>query len=145
MGYTEEAAIRTVMARQTMDQVFEPRPLGERRLYLRRARADARLPAWSIQGDVQRLLLDAYRRIDEGEKARKQQLELNSEVCYACPLADGCSAGIRHKYLKRDVCLWREMGAVLDDHYDKVRDARSLYRSKDEDARSVLDASLDSE
>jgi hypothetical protein len=37
------------------------------------------------------------------------------------------------------------MGAVLDESYDKVRDARSLYRSKDEDARSILDASLDVE
>ncbi len=99
----------------------------------------------AIQGDVQQLLLDAYRRIDEGEQARKQQFELQSEVCYACPLGDDCSPHIRQKYLKQDVCLWREMGAVLDESYDKVRDARQLYRSKEDDARSVLDASLDVE
>ena len=43
------------------------------------------------------------------------------------------------------MCLWREMGAVLDESYDRVRDARQLYRSKDEDARTILDASLDVE
>ena len=52
---------------------------------------------------------------------------------------------MRQRYLKNDVCLWREMGAVLDESYDKVRDARQLYRSKDEDAKSILDASLDAE
>ena len=67
---------------------------------------------------------------------------VDNEVCYACPLTGECSDKIRARYLKRDVCLWREMGAVLDESYDKVRDARTLYRSKDEDARSILDASL---
>lgn len=144
MGYADETAIRAVMERQTMDQVFELAH-WENGIFL--YDEPEQMPHFqvAIQGNVQQLLLDAYRRIDEGEKARKQQLELNSEVCYACPLAADCSPGIRHKYLKKDVCLWREMGAVLDESYDRVRDARSLYRSKDEDARSILDASLDSE
>lgn len=144
MGYTDETAIRAVMERQTMDQVFELAH-WENGIFL--YDEPEQMPHFqvAIQGNIQQLLLDAYRRIDEGEKARKQQLELNSEVCYACPLATDCSPGIRHKYLKKDVCLWREMGAVLDESYDRVRDARSLYRSRDEDARSILDASLDSE
>jgi hypothetical protein len=144
MGYTDEQAIRAVMERQTMDQVFELAH-WENGVFI--YEEPEQMPHFqvAIQGNVQRLLLEAYRRIDEGEKARKQQLELDSEVCYACPLSEDCSPGIQRKYLKKDVCLWREMGAVLDDHYDKVRDARSLYRSKDEDAASVLDASLDVE
>ena len=144
MGYTEEQSIREVMERQTMDQVFELAH-WESGLFL--YDEPEQMPHFqvAIQGNVQELLLDAYRRIDEGEKARKQQLELDSEVCYACPLATGCSPRIQQKYLKNDVCLWREMGAVLDESYDKVRDARTLYRSKDEDARSILDASLDVE
>jgi hypothetical protein len=43
------------------------------------------------------------------------------------------------------MCLWREMGAVLDEGYDKLRDSSQLYRSREEDARATLDASLDSE
>jgi hypothetical protein len=141
MGFTNEATVRSVMERQTMDQVFE---LAHWRNGLFLYDEPEQMPHFqvAIQGNVQELLLDAYRRIDEGEKARKRQLELDSEVCYACPLAEDCSPNIQRKYLKKDVCLWREMGAVLDESYDKVRDARTLYRSKDEDARSVLDASL---
>jgi hypothetical protein len=37
------------------------------------------------------------------------------------------------------------MGAVLDEGYDRLRDSRQLYRSRDDDARSSLDASLDSD
>ena len=97
----------------------------------------------TIQGNVQQLLLDAYRRIDEGEHARKTVNVVDNEVCYACPLEDECTPAIKAKHLKQDVCLWREMGAVLDDEYDKLRDARQLYRSKEDDAGAVLDASLD--
>ncbi len=144
MGFTDEAAIRAVMERQTMDQVFE---LAHWKNGVFLYDEPEQMPHFqvAIQGNVQQFLLDAYRRIDEGEKARKKQLELSSEVCYKCPLTDDCSPGIQHKYLKKDVCLWREMGAVLDESYDRVRDARSLYRSKDEDAKSILDASLDTE
>jgi hypothetical protein len=66
-------------------------------------------------------------------------------VCYACPLEDECTPAIKAKHLKKDVCLWREMGAVLDDEYDKLRDSRQLYRSKEDDAGAVLDASLNAE
>ena len=66
-------------------------------------------------------------------------------MCYLCPLTRECDARIRERYLKTDVCLWRELGAVLDDRYDKLRDARQLYRSKELDAKEVLDASLDSQ
>jgi hypothetical protein len=144
LGYTAEAAIRAVMERQTMDQVFELAHWESGMFFYDEPEQMPHFQV-AIQGNVQELLLDAYRRIDEGEKARKQQLDVGSEVCYACPLAKGCSPRIQQKYLKNDVCLWREMGAVLDESYDKVRDARSLYRSKDEDAASCLDASLDAE
>lgn len=144
MGYTDETTIREVMARQTMDQVFE---LAHWQNGVFIYDEPDQMPHFqvAIQGNVQELLLDAYRRIDEGEKARKKALELTSEVCYACPLAEDCTEHIREKYLKTDVCLWREMGAVLDESYDRVRDARQLYRSRDEDASSILDASLDAE
>jgi hypothetical protein len=99
----------------------------------------------AIEGDVQGLLLDAYRRIDEGELARKSAHVVDNEVCYRCPLGTECGPTIRTKYLKTDICLWREMGAVLDEGYDRLRDSRQLYRSRDEDAKVRLDASLDSE
>ena len=130
------------MGRQTLDQVFE---LAHWQNGVFIYDEPERMPHFqvAIQGDVQELLLDAYRRIDEGEHSRKTDNAVENEVCYACPVDDECTPAIRDKHLKTDVCLWREMGAVLNDDYDKLRDARQLYRSREDDAGVVLDASLD--
>jgi len=143
-GFTSEARVREVMGRQTLDQVFE---LAHWQNGVFIYDEPDQMPHFqvAIQGDVQELLLDAYRRIDEGEHSRKNVNTVENEVCYACPLDDECTPAIRAKHLKKDVCLWREMGAVLDDEYDRLRDARQLYRSRDDDEGAVLDASLDSE
>jgi hypothetical protein len=143
-GYTTREEIRRIMERQTLDQVFE---LAHWTTGVFLYEEPEQMPRFqvAIEGDVQGLLLDAYRRIDEGELARKTRNVVENEVCFACPVDDECNAEIRSKYLKKDVCLWREMGAVLDEGYDRLRDSRSLYRSRDEDAKKSLDASLDSE
>ena len=143
-GFTSEARIREVMNRQTLDQVFE---LAHWQNGLFIYDEPEQMPRFqvAIQGNVQKLLLDAYRRIDEGEVSRKAVTVVDNEVCYACPLAADCTDDIRGKHLKQDMCLWREMGAVLDDEYDKLRDSRQLYRSKEDDAGAVLDASLNAE
>ena len=143
-GFTSEARVREVMNKQTLDQVFE---LAHWQNGLFIYDEPEQMPRFqiAIQGDVQKLLLDAYRRIDEGELSRKTVTVVDNEVCYACPIAEDCTDDIKAKHLKKDVCLWREMGAVLDEGYDKLRDSRQLYRSREEDAGAVLDASLDSE
>jgi len=143
-GFTSEAKIREVMGRQTLDQVFELAHWQNGVFVYDEPELMPRFQI-AIQGNVQQLLLDAYRRIDEGEHSRKTVNVVENEVCYACPLDDECTPAIKEKHLKKDVCLWREMGAVLDDNYDKLRDARQLYRSREDDAGAVLDASLDSE
>jgi len=143
-GYTTRDEIRQIMGRQTLDQVFE---LAHWQNGMFLYDEPEQMPRFqvAIEGDVQGLLMDAYRRIDEGEQARKTAHIVDNEVCYACPVSAECSPEIRAKYLKKDVCLWREMGAVLDEGYDRLRDSRQLYRSRDDDARSSLDASLDSD
>ena len=143
-GYTTREQIRRIMERQTLDQVFE---LAHWTTGVFLYDEPERMPRFqiAIQGNVQKLLLDAYRRIDEGEHSRKTVNVVDNEVCYACPLEDECTPAIKAKHLKKDVCLWREMGAVLDDEYDKLRDSRQLYRSKEDDAGAVLDASLNAE
>lgn len=143
-GYTTREIIRRIMERQTLDQVFELAHWTNGVFLYDEPEQMPRFQV-AIEGDVQGLLLDAYRRIDEGERARKAANVVENEVCYACPLEDQCTGEIRTRYLKKDVCLWREMGAVLDEGYDRLRDARQLYRSRDEDARTHLDASLDSD
>jgi hypothetical protein len=143
-GYTTRDDIRHIMERQTMDQVFELAHWTSGVFLYEEPELMPRFQV-AIEGDVQGLLLDAYRRIDEGERARKSRNVVENEVCYACPLDEECGAGIKVKYLKKDVCLWREMAAVLDESTDRLRDARQLYRSRETDTKTELDASLDSD
>lgn len=142
-GYTTREEIRRIMERQTLDQVFELAHWTNGVFLYEEPELMPRFQV-AIEGDVQGLLLDAYRRIDEGERARKTR-NVENEVCHACPLGAECGNVIKSKYLKKDVCLWREMAAVLDESSEHLRDARRLYRSRETDTKQELDASLDSE
>ncbi len=63
--------------------------------------------------DVETLLLEAYRRLDEGERPRREKVAVEAELCLGCTLE--CTPRIKARYLKPDVCLWRSMPAVLKD------------------------------
>jgi Domain of unknown function (DUF4388) len=63
--------------------------------------------------DVENLLLEAYRRVDEGERPRREKVSIEEELCLTCTLE--CSPEIKARYLKPDVCLWRNMPSVLKD------------------------------
>jgi hypothetical protein len=63
--------------------------------------------------DVENLLLEAYRRVDEGERPRREKVAVEEELCLTCTVE--CSAEIKGRYLKPDVCLWRNMPSVLKD------------------------------
>ena len=62
---------------------------------------------------VENLLLDAYRRVDEGERPRREKIPVEEELCVSCTIE--CSPEIKARYLKPDVCLWRNMPSVLKD------------------------------
>ena len=69
-GYTTREEIRHIMERQTLDQVFELAHWTNGVFLYEEPEQMPRFQV-AIEGDVQGLLLDAYRRIDEGEQARK--------------------------------------------------------------------------
>lgn len=64
--------------------------------------------------DVQSLLLEASRRLDEGERPRRVKIQVEEEICLTCTVA--CTEEIRSRYLKSDVCLWRNMPVVVKEH-----------------------------
>ena len=59
------------------------------------------------------MLLDAYRRVDEGERPSRDKISHEQELCLTCTIE--CSPEIKARYLKPDVCLWRAMPSVLKD------------------------------
>jgi hypothetical protein len=63
--------------------------------------------------EVESLLLDAYRRVDEGERPWRDKMLSETELCLTCTI--DCSEEIKARYLKSDVCLWRCMPSVLKD------------------------------
>ena len=140
-GFTSEASIREVMRRQVLDEVFE---LAHWRSGVFSYDEPDGMPVFqlAIQGNVRALLVHAQRRIDQGERAYKATVSEENQVCFACPLENDCSAAIRAKYLKHDVCLWRSMTAVIDDRSGGPSEPVTPYRSRVEDQKPTLDASL---
>jgi hypothetical protein len=127
-GYADAQGVHDIMEQQTHDQIFELAHWQNGTFIFEQP---DEMPAFHvrIQGNVQELLMDAYRRIDEGENARKATPAIEDELCYACPAISTCSARVRSRYLKNDICLWRELAAMQDEDFERVRDARLLYRS----------------
>lgn len=75
--------------------------------------------------DVENLLLEAYRRVDEGERPRREKVSIEEELCFTCTLE--CTPHIKTRYLKSDICLWRSMPSVLKDpHFVSAKPAISL-------------------
>jgi hypothetical protein len=143
-GYITEDQVRDIMAKQTLDQVFA---LAHWQNGVFEYDEPEKMPDFkiSIQANVQEILLDAYRRIDEGERLATAKTVVEDETCFGCPVADECSDEIKAKYLKPDVCLWRRMGAVMDDDYERVQDAQQLYKSRESNAKPTLETALDSD
>jgi len=63
--------------------------------------------------NVENLLLEAYRRVDEGERPGREKVSVEEEFCLTCTLE--CSPEIKERYLKADLCLWRNMPSILKD------------------------------
>jgi hypothetical protein len=80
--------------------------------------------------DVEGLLLDAYRRVDEGERPRREKVLVEEELCLTCTLE--CNEKIKTRYLKQDVCLWRNMPSVLRDPVFRKMKRRSPVEDEED-------------
>ena len=132
------------MAKQTLDQVFA---LAHWQNGMFEFDESETMPQFTIRivGSVQELLLDAYRRIDEGEVMKTSKTVIDNEVCFGSPVESECSEDIKRRYLKPDVCLWRRMGAIIDDDYERVQDAQKLYKSSEANEKPTLETALGSD
>ncbi len=63
--------------------------------------------------EAENLLLEAYQRVDEGERPWRDKMLNEVELCLTCTV--DCSEDIKSRYLKSDICLWRCMPSVLKD------------------------------
>lgn len=62
--------------------------------------------------NVQHLLLETSRRLDEGQRPTKAKQALpDDELCTTC--TSDCSDDQKEKYLKDGICLWRNMPVIV--------------------------------
>jgi len=141
-GYATPEIVQEIMERQTRDQVFA---LAHWRSGVFCYDEPEEMPHFqiAIQSDIHGLLLEAYRRMDEGESSWKARTAMVNEICYACPAIRTCNEQIKARYRKKDLCLWREMSAVLDEESRESRNARTMYRSSEGERVVTLDAFIE--
>ncbi|MCL4309733.1 MAG: DUF4388 domain-containing protein [Actinomycetota bacterium] len=61
--------------------------------------------------NVQHLLLETSRRLDEGQRPSKSKAVLpGDELCHSC--SANCTEAQKDKYLKDGICLWRNMPVI---------------------------------
>jgi Domain of unknown function (DUF4388) len=109
---SEHAALVKIVDRHTADQVMQL-------MYWSAGTFRFTIPTETIRFavvpsiDVENFLLEAYRRVDEGERPRREKVSVEEELCMSCSLE--CTPKIKARYLKPDVCLWRAMPSILKD------------------------------
>ena len=81
---------------------------------------------------VQELLLEASRRLDEGERPRREKIHVEEELCLTC--TSTCTPEIKERYLKSDICLWRNMPTVVH-HHEYSATTRKSHVGEDDDPR----------
>ena len=109
---SDHTSLERIVDRHTSDQVMQLMywSTGTFRFVLPERSVHFRIiPTVSVEN----LLLDAYRRVDEGERPPREKVFVEEELCTNCTLE--CTAAIKSRYLKHDVCLWRNMPSVLKD------------------------------
>ncbi len=83
--------------------------------------------------NVQHLLLETSRRLDEGQRpSRKKATPAGDDLCATC--SANCSDEQKDKYLKDGICLWRNMSVVVRESFFSPERPRL-----DEDGERIID------
>jgi hypothetical protein len=128
-GYTDRKTLQEIVNRQTYDQALQLSNWTSGTFKFVVPDLEIRFPI-TPSIDVQELLLDASRRLDEGERPRREKIHVEEEVCLTCTIR--CTDEIKARYLKSDICLWRNMPTIVKDHAFTTLKRRS--RQDDDEA-----------
>jgi hypothetical protein len=130
-GYTDRRTLQEIVNRQTYDQALQLSNWTTGTFKFVVSEQAVQFPI-TPSITVQELLLDASRRLDEGERPRREKIRVEEELCLTCTSA--CTEEIKDRYLKSDICLWRNMPTVVHDHeYSSAK--RQDSGAEDDDPR----------
>lgn len=131
-GYTDRKTLQEIVNRQTYDQALQLSNWTSGTFKFVVPDRPIRFPI-TPSIDVQELLLDASRRLDEGERPRREKIHVEEEICLTCTIR--CTEEIRARYLKSDICLWRNMPTIVKDHAFTTLKRRYRPDTDDDDGR----------
>lgn len=110
-GIVDKMEIVNVIAEQAYENTLELSNWVEGTFKFIVPRKSAIFPL-SPHINVQHLLLETSRRLDEGQRPTKTKPALPSEeLCLSC--ASNCTEEQKDKYLKDGICLWRNMPVLV--------------------------------
>ena len=110
-GAVDKAAIAGMIAEQAYENTLELSNWVEGTFRFVVPRKETVFPV-SPHINVQHLLLETSRRLDEGQRPTKVKAALpEDELCSSC--TSNCSEEQKDKYLKDGICLWRNMPVLV--------------------------------
>ncbi|GAB4261151.1 MAG: hypothetical protein Kow00122_18020 [Thermoleophilia bacterium] len=129
-GYTDRETLQEIVNRQTYDQALQLSNWTAGTFKFVVPDRPIRFPI-TPSIDVQELLLEASRRLDEGERPRREKIQVEEEICLTCTIP--CSEEIKARYLKSDICLWRNMPTIVKEHaFDTMKRRKKREEEEDE-------------
>jgi hypothetical protein len=133
-GYTDRKTLQEVVNRQTHDQALQLSNWTSGTFKFVVPDRPIHFPI-TPSIDVQQLMLEASRRLDEGERPRREKIQVEEEICLTCTI--DCTEEIKSRYLKSDICLWRNMPTIVKEHaFTSIRRYHSEYDyDEDEELR----------
>jgi hypothetical protein len=112
-GYTDRKTLQEIVNRQTHDQALQLSNWTSGTFKFVVPDRAIHFPI-TPSIDVQQLMLEASRRLDEGERPRREKIQVEEEICLTCTI--DCTEEIKARYLKSDICLWRNMPTIVKEH-----------------------------
>ena len=110
-GLVDKQAIAKIIAEQTYENTLELSNWVEGTFKFVMPRIAVVFPV-SPHINVQHLLLETSRRLDEGQRPTKVKVIFpDEELCASC--SSNCTKEEKDKYLKDGICLWRNMPVIV--------------------------------
>lgn len=86
--------------------------------------------------NVQHLLLETSRRLDEGQRPTKEKAAIPGlDLCAAC--SAGCSESQKDKYIKDGICLWRNMPVVVREAIFSPDPEKGVHEDEEEEVKDL--------
>ena len=112
-GYTDRGTLQRIVNEQVYDQAIQLSNWITGTFKFVSPEIPIRFPI-TPSIDVENLLIESWRRLDEGERPRREKIQVDNEICLTCTIA--CNEEIKARFLKSDICLWRNMPTISKDH-----------------------------